>query len=97
VTDTAHLATSLRAELISLVNSVISLDPSQPVDGETDLLLSGLVDSLGVVELVGWLEDRLAIAVDPVDVVLENFQTVDRMVSFAVRVSSGDPSGSEDA
>ena len=76
---------SLRSELIALINTEITLDPSSPVDADTDLLLTGLVDSLGVVELVGWLEDRLGTEIDPVDVVLENFQTVERMVAFAHR------------
>ena len=78
----------LRAALIELINTEITLDPSTPVDGDTDLLLTGLVDSLGVVELVGWLEDHLGEEIDPVDVVLENFQTVDRMVAFARRPGS---------
>ena len=81
-------ADELRAALIELINSEITLDPSSPVDGDTDLLLTGLVDSLGVVELVGWLEDRLGEEIDPVDVVLENFQSVDRMVAFARRPGS---------
>ena len=81
-------ANGLRADLIELINTEITLDPSSPVDGDTDLLLTGLVDSLGVVELVGWLEDRLGAEIDPVDVVLENFQSVDRMVAFARRPGS---------
>lgn len=79
-------SSSLRSELIVLINTEITLDPSSPVVADTDLLLTGLVDSLGVVELVGWLEDRLGEQIDPVDVVLENFQTVERMVAFARRL-----------
>ena len=78
-------SSSLRAELIVLINTEITLDPSSPVGVDTDLLLTGLVDSLGVVQLVSWLEDRLGAEIDPVDVVLENFQTVERMVAFAQR------------
>ena len=76
----------LRNDLIELINTEITLDPSVPVHGNTDLLLTGLVDSLGVVELVGWLEERIGTEIDPVDVVLENFQTVDQMVAFASRI-----------
>jgi acyl carrier protein len=76
----------VRDELLELINSEITLDPSTPVEGSTDLLLTGLVDSMGVVEIVGWMEERLGVEIDPVDVVLENFQTVDRMVDFAERL-----------
>lgn len=51
--------------------------------GDTDLLLTGAVDSLGVIRITQWLEDVGGIEVDPADVTLENFQTVDRMVAYA--------------
>lgn len=52
---------------------------------DTDLLLSGALDSLGVVRVVHWLEDELGIEIDPADVVLEHFQTVGAMVTYAER------------
>ncbi len=56
--------------------------------GDTDLLLTGLVDSVGLIEIVGWLEDEVGIDVDPVDVVLGNFQTVDKMVALVERIQN---------
>ena len=53
------------------------------LQGDTDLLLTGAVDSLGVIRITQWLEDVGGIDVDPADVTLENFQTVDRMVAYA--------------
>lgn len=53
------------------------------VEADTDLLLTGLVDSLGVVMVSDWIQDELSIVIEPVDVVLENFQSVERMVSYA--------------
>lgn len=54
----------------------------EPIATDTDLLLTGLVDSVGVVMIVGFIEDRLATTIDPGDVVLEHFQTVDAMVEY---------------
>ncbi len=76
------LTTTLEHDLLLLINSEVTLDPSTPVELETDLLLTGLVDSLGVVQIVGWLEDRFHFEIDPTDVVIENFQTVSAMVAF---------------
>lgn len=56
-----------------------------PIDPDTDLLLTGLVDSLGVVLIVAWMEDELGVSIDPGDVVLDNFQTVRQMVAYAQR------------
>lgn len=50
--------------------------------GDTDLLLTGAVDSLGVIRITQWLEDEAGIEVDPADVTLENFQTIDRMLAY---------------
>ena len=73
--------------LLKMVNAQVSLDPSVEIVADTDLLLTGLVDSLGVVQIVGWIEDELGIEVDPLDVVLENFQTVERMAAYIDRQS----------
>lgn len=72
----------IRDDLLKTINDEISLDPSVTIVGDTDLLLTGLVDSLGVVDIVAWLEDRLEVAIDPIDIVIENFQTVELMLSF---------------
>ena len=77
--------TAFADELLAMINAEVSFDPSEEITPETDLLLTGLVDSLGVVQIVAWMEDRLGIEIEPVDVVLENFQTVDRMLAFVKR------------
>ena len=71
--------------LLKMINTEVSLDPSHEITTETDLLLTGLVDSLGVVQIVGWIEDELGIVIDPLDVVLENFQTVGAMLAYLER------------
>ena len=77
--------TAFADELLGMINAEVSFDPSEEITPETDLLLTGLVDSLGVVQIVAWMEDRLGIEIEPVDVVLENFQTVERMIAFVMR------------
>ncbi len=76
---------SFATDLLDFVNAEISLDPGLVAEGGTDLLLTGLVDSLGVVQIVGWIEDSTGIDIDPADVVLDNFQTVDQMVAYVER------------
>ena len=59
------------------------LDPGTDLEAGTELLLSGMVDSLGVIQIVDFLEGEIGREIDPADVVLENFQSVDAMVAFA--------------
>ena len=74
---------SFAALLLAFVRDEVAAEGSD-VLGDTDLLLTGAVDSLGVIRITQWLEDTCGIEVDPADVVLENFQTVDAMVAYAV-------------
>lgn len=74
-------ASTLAVELVDLITDEIAIDGG-PVLADTDLLLGGVVDSLGVVRIVNWIEERLGIEIDASDVTLENFQTVDAMVSY---------------
>ncbi len=52
------------------------------LDADTDLVMTGLIDSLGVMMVVEWLERRLAIVVDPNDVVIEHFASVTAIVEY---------------
>lgn len=74
-------STTFTAELIDFIESdVATFDDT--IEPGTDLLLTGLVDSLGVVMVSSWIQDRLSITIDPGDIVLENFQTVAQMVAY---------------
>jgi acyl carrier protein len=77
----ADLDVGLTADLVTFIADEVAIATGD-IDADTDLLLGGFVDSLGVVVIVGWLESRLDIRIDPADVVLENFLTVGDMVRY---------------
>lgn len=43
---------------------------------EVDLLMSGMVDSLGVTSLIFFIEQEFGVEIPPEDVTIENFQSV---------------------
>ena len=49
---------------------------------DDDLLTSELVDSLGMMSLVTFIEDRFDIRVPPEDVTIESFSTISAIVSY---------------
>lgn len=69
------------SRLLGFINSEVSVSP-EPIEAETDLLLTGAVDSLGVLRITQWMEDELGIEVDPADVTLDHFQTVAKMMVY---------------
>lgn len=52
------------------------------LDADEDLLEQGIIDSLGIMKLVLFMEETYGIAVADEEVVPENFQTVSMMVRF---------------
>lgn len=78
---------TLAAKLCAFIDDEVSLDPDTPVQPHTDLLTTGLVDSLGAMELVHFLEEQSSIDIDPVDITIENFGTVNSMVALATRLT----------
>lgn len=49
---------------------------------DDSLLEAGLLDSLGMVELMAALEQHFGITFDPLDVTLENMETVQRIAAL---------------
>ena len=49
---------------------------------EDDLLGSGLLDSMGVMRLVGFVEETFHIQIPPEDIVIENFMDVKAITNY---------------
>lgn len=47
-----------------------------------DLLLSGLVNSLGVMRLVAFTQERFGVEIPAEDVIIEHFQTIDAIAGY---------------
>ena len=58
----------------------VSLSP------EDDLLGSGLIDSLGMIKLLGFIEEHFELKVPPQDMTIENFMTVEAMANYLERI-----------
>ena len=61
-----------------------------PFDEATDLFAAGLVDSLGVMDLVGLVEEQTGCPVPPAAITLENFGTIERIERFARGLAAQD-------
>lgn len=70
--------------LAAFIASEVATGPD-PIEVETDLVMTGLVDSLGVILIVEWIERQLGIRIDPADVVIEHFESVAAMVAYLNR------------
>ena len=76
-----RLADDFEEQLLKFINAEISL-LDEPIEGDTDLLLTGAVDSLGVMSITRWIEDQLAFEIEATDITLDNFQTVEQTLRY---------------
>lgn len=55
------------------------------IDYEESLLETGIVDSLGILEIVNFLIEELGVEIEEDDLIPENFNTILTMVNFIER------------
>ena len=55
------------------------------LDEETNLLLTGLVDSLGVMRMMMFIDDELDVQVPPADITIDNFRTIGTIANYLAR------------
>ncbi len=52
---------------------------------EFELIEQGVIDSMGILRVVTFLEEKYEIAMDPQDLMLENFATIDAITAFVTK------------
>ena len=75
------------AQMESVINDYISREIVQdptilPLSNDTSLLKGGILDSLSLLRLVVFLQDRFQLTVDETDLLPENFDSVDAICSY---------------
>ncbi|HEV2751588.1 MAG TPA: acyl carrier protein [Gemmatimonadales bacterium] len=79
---------ALYAELTALFADNLRVEVPSP---ETDLLQTGLLDSLGVVELLVQLEQRFGVRIDTDDLEVDHFRSLAAIAAFVTaRRRNGD-------
>jgi acyl carrier protein len=68
-----------------IIRNFLFGDASRLAGDSVSLLGSGIMDSLGVMELVGFLEHDLAVQVPDFDLIPQNLDSVDNLVSYVER------------
>lgn len=75
------MADDMSTDLLNFVRDEVAMTDA-PLATDTDLLLGGAVDSLGVIRITHWLEERTGSPVPPGDITLENFQSVAAIAAY---------------
>lgn len=62
----------------------LGLDTTE-INGSTPLFSGGILNSFSLVALLGVVEERSGIRIHPMDITLDNFDTIDRMLAYVAR------------
>lgn len=73
-------------EATKIIDYISNSLASEPLDTgleqEDDLLGSGILDSIGMMKLIAFIENEYNLKVEPDEMVIENFMTVENIVTF---------------
>jgi len=76
--DQQHIITTIR----NFLEEENVFQDAGEIDNNTDLIDSGVIDSLALVMLVGLFEEEFNCALEPEELVEDNFRTLDIMASL---------------
>jgi acyl carrier protein len=68
--------------LLDYVKKELAVGSKRNIQMDDDLLSAGIIDSLGVLQLVAFIEEQFDIQMPDEDVVLENFQSVNSLATY---------------
>ena len=68
-----------------IIENFLFGDAEPLTDDAVSLLDNGIVDSVGVLEMVAWLEQNHGLKVEDQELVPENFDSVERLTRFVER------------
>jgi acyl carrier protein len=78
----------MHSTLASFISDEL-LRSGETIAGDENLLSEGMVDSIGMLRLVGFIEDTYGLKVPPKDFVIENFRTLDVICGYLERTLGG--------
>ena len=78
-------ATSISAQIRQFITTNFYVAQQTTVQDEDSLLEKGIVDSTGIMEVVGFLESTFGVAVADAELVPENLDSIQRITAFVQR------------
>lgn len=71
-----------------VMNMLLELRPEFDFDSSDDFVMDGLLDSFDIISLSSMLEEKYGITIDGLDIVPENYSSVEAIVAL-VKKSGG--------
>ena len=80
----------MRDELIKFVaEEILGNRADVELEADDDLFSDGLIDSMGIMRLMAFLESQYSLTVPPEDMTIENFRTIETICRYAQTRNEG--------
>ena len=73
-----------------VLREFMTSDPGAVLTDDRQLVEGGIIDSLGIFLVIGFIEEKFQTKVDAEDIVLENFETVEAIKQMVIRRMAAD-------
>jgi len=85
-----HAPADMKDKIRLFVQENLALGKDVTVESDTESLVDkGVVDSLGIFQLVSFLEDTFDVRIGDREIILENFRCIEDIDSFVRRKQAG--------
>jgi acyl carrier protein len=87
MTPDLAIAAQLKQDIRAKVVEIAARDGADATRLNDDDLIpqTGMLDSAGIMELIVWYETWFDLAIDPAELTIENFGSIDAMAAYAQR------------
>ena len=75
-------------QLVQFLDAELGVETSD-ISGDTLLFSSGIIDSFALVTLITFIEKQCSFRINPVEVNLDNMDSIDRILTYADRKQNG--------
>lgn len=72
----------MNEKIITYIKNELTAKPLEEIDSNDNLLESGILDSMGMMKLILFLEKQSKKRVPAEDMTLDNFKTVEKIASY---------------
>ena len=77
----------IKKQILDILNEIIPDTDDEVLLTNTELVHSGVLDSLSIVMLISELSDKFDIEISPQEIVYENFDSLDGLTKMVERLS----------
>jgi acyl carrier protein len=81
----------LKKDLATYIQDNLVIDGRMRVEESTPLMESGILDSIGLMQLVSYIEDNAGVRISDTDMLPDNFATIDTIADFVARLRQRGP------